>query len=89
MSCTVPEQVGLSIPPPNPALSPRRSVSLPSRFRGPVATDTIGLGPKRVYLDLHSQPPNVAYPPRPVPGSVADMDVIMDNCDFSTNKVCS
>ncbi|THH01329.1 hypothetical protein EW026_g1363 [Hermanssonia centrifuga] len=57
-----------------------------SQNRGPIATDTVGVGPKRVYLDLHSHPPNVAYPPRPVPGSVADMDVIMDHCDFSTGK---
>lgn len=32
-------------------------------------------------------PPNVAYPPRPVPGSVADMDVIMKHCNFSAHKV--
>lgn len=32
-------------------------------------------------------PPNLAYPPRPVPGSVADLDVIMDHCDFSQGKV--
>ena len=34
-----------------------------------------------------SRPPNVAYPPRPVPGSAADLDIVMDNCDFSENKV--
>lgn len=45
------------------------------------------MGAKRVYLDLQAKLPNVAYPPRPVPGSVADLDVIMDYCDFSQNKV--
>lgn len=49
---------------------------------------TRGVGPKRTYLDLNSQPPNVAYPPRPIPGSVADLDVVMEHCDFSNKKVC-
>ncbi|KAF9244600.1 hypothetical protein BU15DRAFT_59364 [Melanogaster broomeanus] len=49
-------------------------------------TTTRGDGRRRVYLDIQSQPPNVAYPPRPVPGSVADLDIIMEQCDFSQNK---
>jgi len=52
-----------------------------------VATTTRGDGPRRVYLDVQSRPPNLAYPPRPVPGSVADLDIIMENCDFSQGKV--
>ncbi|KAL4070856.1 hypothetical protein J3A83DRAFT_4245942 [Scleroderma citrinum] len=85
----IPEQIGLTEPPLNPALPPRKAPSLPSRFRpppGPVSTTTRGDGPRRVYLDIQSQPPNVAYPPRPVPGSVADLDTVMDHCDFSQNK---
>ncbi|KAG2369426.1 hypothetical protein BDR07DRAFT_1347994 [Suillus spraguei] len=85
----IPEQVGLSFPPLNPALPPRKVPTIPSRFRpppGPVATTTRGDGPRRVYLDVQSLPPNVAYPPRPVPGSVVDLDIIMDHCDFSQGK---
>ncbi|KAG6877233.1 hypothetical protein C0992_010546 [Termitomyces sp. T32_za158] len=41
---------------------------------------------RRTYLDIQSVFPNVAYPPRPVPGSVADMDSIMKYCNFSANK---
>lgn len=85
----IPEQVGLTTPPLNPAIPPRKVPTIPSRFRpppGPVSTTTRGDGPRRVYLDIQSQPPNVAYPPRPVPGSVADLDVIMEQCDFSQNK---
>lgn len=85
----IPEQVGLSSPPLNPALPPRKVPTIPSRFRpppGPVATTTRGDGPRRVYLDVQSLPPNVAYPPRPVPGSVVDLDIIMDHCDFSQGK---
>lgn len=88
----MPEQIGLTTPLVNPALPPRRESNVPIRFRpppGPIVTNTLGAGPKRVYLDIQAIPPNVAYPPRPVPGSVADMDIIMQNCDFSQQKVRS
>ena len=80
----VPKPVGMTVPPPNPALPPRRVAKIPSRFRPPGAavSETLGHGPKRVYLDVQARPPNVAYPPRPVPGSVADLDIIMDLCEF-------
>ncbi|KAF5311741.1 hypothetical protein D9619_003462 [Psilocybe cf. subviscida] len=79
----VPEQLRLKSIPDNPALPPRRT-SLPSQ--GQYATETRGTGAKRIYLDIQSAPENIAYPPRPVPGSVADFDVIMDHCDFSEKK---
>ena len=88
-TAAVPETIGLTVHPINPALPPRKISTIPTRFRSPHATDTIGIGAKRVYLDIQSKPPNVAYPPRPLPGSVADMDVVMDHCDFSQNKVGS
>lgn len=50
-------------------------------------SSTNGVGPSRVYLDIQSTRPNVAYPPRPVADSVADLDIIMEHCDFSANKV--
>ena len=89
---SVPEQIGLTEEIINPALPPLKKTTLPSRFRPPPkvpVTKTKGIGSKRVYLDIQAQPPNVAYPPRPVPGSVADLDIVMDNCDFSENKVRS
>ncbi|KDQ63507.1 hypothetical protein JAAARDRAFT_120845 [Jaapia argillacea MUCL 33604] len=82
----IPEQIGFTSPAINPALPPKKPVSLPSRFRPPFVTNSQGIGPKRVYLDIQSQPPRVAYPPRPVPGSVADLDVIMEHCDFTNKK---
>lgn len=84
----IPKAVGLTVPPLNPALPPKKVAKIPSRFRPPTAqvTNTIGHGPKRVYLDIQARPPNVAYPPRPVPGSAADLDVVMEHCDFSTGK---
>lgn len=85
----VPEQIAFEKQIPNPALPPGNTALRPSRFRPPKSalTTTNGLGSKRVYLDVQSRPQNVAYPPRPVPGSVADLDIIMNNCDFSENKV--
>lgn len=52
-----------------------------------IYTEGRGVGAERFYPDIVSQPPNVAYPPRPIPGSVADMDIIMKHCDFSQGKV--
>ena len=85
----VPEEISLAVPPVNPAIARKQQPILPSRFRPPssILSSTVGAGPKRTYLDVRSAPPAVAYPPRPVPGSVADLDVIMDHCDFSKNKV--
>lgn len=81
---SVPDQLRLKIAPENPALPPRRR-SEPSQ--GPYITVTRGTGAKRIYLDVQSSPENVAYPPRPVPGSVADLDIVMEHCDFSEKKV--
>lgn len=90
----VPKHIGLKEPPHNPAIPPKLRVVPPSRYRPPTTAvaadtdiDTLGTGPKRVYLDIQSKPPDVAYPPRPVAGSIADMDVVMKHCDFSTGKV--
>jgi WD repeat and SOF domain-containing protein 1 len=86
----VPTNIGLTEPILNPAVPLQPPTYKPSRFRGPgadIVTEARGAGPKRVYLDIQSQPPNVAYPPRPVPGSVADLDHVMKHCDFSKGKV--
>ncbi|KAJ7103636.1 glycosyltransferase family 32 protein [Mycena belliarum] len=85
---SLPEQLGLRSVLNNPALPPRRT-ALPTRFRAPSGPNTVttrGVGPKRAYLDIQSQPPHVAYPPRPVPGSIADLDIVMEHCDFSEKK---
>ncbi|KAF8153230.1 glycosyltransferase family 32 protein [Crassisporium funariophilum] len=87
----VPQQIGLTEALLNPAAPPIQGSFKPARYRsrqpGPdVVTQNRGVGPKRVYLDLQVHPPNVAYPPRPVPGSVADLDHIMTHCNFSTGK---
>lgn len=84
----VPVQVRLKTSLDNPALPPRLHGSKPTnRSSSQYVTDTNGIGPRRVYLRIESEPPNVAYPPRPVPGSVADLDMIMEHCDFSDHKV--
>ncbi|KAJ7216607.1 glycosyltransferase family 32 protein [Mycena pura] len=89
---SIPEQIGIIDPPINPALPPKGRTISPSRYRPPSAalvsedTDTLALGPNRVYPDIQSTPANGLYPPRPIPGTVADMDVIMKHCDFSLGK---
>jgi len=80
----VPEQIWLRDPPENPALPPRRLTPPKGRY----ATHTRGTGHKRIYLDVGGTPEHAAYPPRPVPGGIADLDVIMEHCDFSEKKVC-
>lgn len=51
------------------------------------STSTNGVGLPRVYKSPAVLSTNIAYPPRPVLGSIADLDVIMDYCDFTTGKV--
>ena len=88
-SLTVPPEIGLPGPVYNPALPPQLKQKSKKLIRLPSVngTGTLGAGPKRVYLDIQSKPPNVAYPPRPVPGSVADLDHVMKHCNFSKGKV--
>lgn len=70
----------------NPALPPQPSTS-PLNASAGIITSTEGTGPQRVYYAPRSKVPDVAYPPRPLAGSVADLDVIMEHCDFSEHKV--
>jgi len=86
----IPSQIGLTSPLTNPAIPPQPKLSKSPRLRNkqdvPNGIKNRGNGPKRVYLDIQSKPPHVSFPPRPVPGSVADMDHIMRHCDFSKGK---
>lgn len=54
-----------------------------------------GVGPPRQYLRVPRRQPHDAsvsrrppspFPPRPVPNSAIDFDVVMDNCDFSQDR---
>ncbi|KAF7329836.1 hypothetical protein MKEN_00247000 [Mycena kentingensis (nom. inval.)] len=89
---SIPKEIGIRDAPTNPALPPKSRTLSPSRYRPAASvsasadTDTLGVGPKRKYPDISSSPPNVSFPPRPPPGSVADLDVIMRHCDFSQGK---
>lgn len=46
----------------------------------------VGAGPERDYIKV-GELSDPAYPPRPVPGSIVDLDMILDKCDFGSNKV--
>ena len=52
-----------------------------------MTTVTRGVGPRRVYLENTKQSVDIAYPPRPIPGSIVDLDVILEQCNFSEGKV--
>lgn len=47
-----------------------------------------GNGPERHYLSVwdmrESQP---GFPARPMPGSILDLDLVLEKCDLGTNKV--
>ncbi|EGO30952.1 hypothetical protein SERLADRAFT_404908 [Serpula lacrymans var. lacrymans S7.9] len=85
----IPQQIGLTSPIPNPAIPPAKAHTLISPFTpplDPVVTSTRGYGPRRVYVDIESHPSHAAYPPRPVPSSTIDLDIILDHCDFTQKK---
>jgi WD repeat and SOF domain-containing protein 1 len=51
-------------------------------------TQFVGTGPERRFLapweSAEAQP---GYPPRPTPGSIMDLDLVGERCDFGSNKV--
>lgn len=81
----IPAELGFKNEIINPAIPVKKNTST-MRNSSSYITETKPAGPRRVYLDLASHPPSVAYPPRPVPGSIADLDIIMDHCDFDRDK---
>ncbi|GAW06066.1 glycosyltransferase family 32 protein [Lentinula edodes] len=76
---SVPQQIGLKEVL-NPGLPPRQT---DSEARGQVIQ---GTGFLRVYPEIQHGNLSIAFPPRPAPGSIADMDVVMRHCDFSNQK---
>lgn len=45
--------------------------------------------PNHQQQQQHGVEDYAAYAPRPLPGSIVDLDKILEKCDFSTNKVSS
>ncbi|KAF5337269.1 hypothetical protein D9611_003102 [Ephemerocybe angulata] len=79
----IPSEVRLRKHIENPSLPLQRPNLTPEQDS---ITSTHGEGPRRVYFARTQEPPNTAYPPRPVPGSVADLDMVMEHCDFTEHK---
>lgn len=81
----------------NPAIP--SSLLPPPPINKPVSTDGegsdkqppfyfTGAGPERTYANLSVIDPDAfAWPKRPAPGSAADLDVLLDHCDFSRGLV--
>ena len=79
--------MGFTSPPNNPALPPNAAFKAPEAADGGVVTYTIGTGAKRIYPEVKLRQPDFGHPPRPIPGSIIDLDIIFENCDFSSGKV--
>ena len=61
----------------------------PASKEGSVVQFTAGTGAERIYPDVRNKPTEFGHPPRPIPGSAADLDRILEQCDFGTGKVRS
>lgn len=88
----VPDNVPISSSLVNPIVPASLLGTGASKQRNPSAVShtLIGKGPERnVLTSFEHALPNPAFAPRPVPGSIIDLDVILQKCDFSTNKVCT
>lgn len=74
----------MRVPIDNPALPPQLVSHYPSDV---YATTTRGIGSRRTYVDLRNAATS-GFPPRPIPGSIIDFDIVMQHCAFERNKVC-
>ena len=83
----VPPEIRMAIQPYNPGLPPAQHELPHHKPLIPESPSTIGTGSKRRYIDLQVRHPNSTFPQRVPQGASADLDMIMDNCDFSKGKV--
>ncbi|EIW86819.1 hypothetical protein CONPUDRAFT_134168 [Coniophora puteana RWD-64-598 SS2] len=85
----IPERLGFTSTLFNPAVPPARAHTLVSPFTppsDPAITQARGYGPQRIYrIPQADTPMDIAYPPRPLPGSTADLDIILEQCNFAPN----
>ncbi|KAH9846814.1 hypothetical protein C2E23DRAFT_788496 [Lenzites betulinus] len=80
----IPTEIGFTSAVSNPAVPSSPAFKYPTVSDGGVVTYTVGTGANRIYPEV--RPREFGHPPRPIPGSVADLDIILENCDFSTGK---
>ena len=95
---TAPEHIPIASILHNPAVpstllpSPSQSsplVAYHQRTTSTPNTQVIGVGPDRHFISIwdHREPQVAGFPARPSPGSVLDLDKVVEKCDFSANKV--
>ncbi|KAI9060592.1 hypothetical protein FKP32DRAFT_1595337 [Trametes sanguinea] len=82
----IPTEIGFTAPPHNPALPTSVASKIPTGSDGGIVTYTIGTGAERIYPEVKNRPPEFGHPPRPIPGSIIDLDIVFENCDFSSGK---
>ena len=77
----------LLLPPPS---SSSPLVAYHQRTTTVASRQLIGVGPDRRYISLWDHTDSSpGFPSRPSPGSVLDLDLVLEKCDLSTNKVSS
>lgn len=88
-------RVNLSLKSPNVVptdLAPLTNIANPAhpaawKNLSPAALEN-NTAPGRKYFEVqHRGLDDTSYPPRPLEGSAADLDIIMEHCDFSKDKV--
>ncbi|WVN89833.1 uncharacterized protein L203_105063 [Cryptococcus depauperatus CBS 7841] len=67
--------------------TPTPLVAYQNRVDKSLSIRLIGAGPERHYLSVSDQRESqLGFPSRPMPGSILDLDLVADNCDFGSNK---
>ena len=82
----VPRQLGFSTVIQNPAL-PGEDPYAHKFAKEDHPAFTVGVGPSLWYFVPSGEGHHAQVPQRPIPGSSADLDVVMKHCDFSMGKV--
>ncbi|ORY31229.1 hypothetical protein BCR39DRAFT_526993 [Naematelia encephala] len=77
----VPEALLPSLVTPSPLVAYHQRTTTAPR------TQIIGVGPERHFISAwDSIDPAPGFPPRPTPGTVLDLDLVHDRCDFGNNQ---
>ncbi|KAF8343171.1 uncharacterized protein EI90DRAFT_836764 [Cantharellus anzutake] len=76
----IPSQLQFSTPPLNPGIPPPQKDPRGAKY----GATSVGTGVSRSYF--HNNVTSPAYPPRPVPGSVIDLDIVQEYCEFRKSQ---
>ncbi|KAI0800975.1 hypothetical protein C8Q74DRAFT_458665 [Fomes fomentarius] len=69
-----------------PATKPCPTTRCTPAVAGNGVQHTVGTGVQRIYPEVRREPREFGHPPRPILGSIADLDRILEHCDYDTGK---